>query len=175
MSDTTKAVIEAALRRARELGIKRIVVASCSGRTAEALIGCGLDVVCVTHQVGFYRPGEDEMSQETRGKLAEQGVKLLTTTHLMAGIDRSLRLLFGGVYPSEIVATTLRMLGDGTKVCCEISTMAVDAGLATPGEDLIAIGGTGTGADTACVISPSHSQEFFKTRVREIVTKPFDV
>jgi hypothetical protein len=174
MSDSTTDVLEAALSRAKKLGIKRIVVASCSGRTAQALIGCGLDVVCVTHQIGFHRPGEDEMPQEMREKLKAQGIQLLTGTHLMAGIDRSLRLLFGGVYPSEIVATALRMFGEGIKVCCEISTMAVDAGLAVQGEDIIAIGGTGTGADTACVISPFHSQEFFKTRVREVIKKPFD-
>lgn len=173
-NNKTKTVIESALKKAKGLGIKKIIVASCTGRTAEMLIGSGLEVVCVTHQIGFYKPGEDEMSPGMRKKLEQNGVKILTTTHLMAGVDRSLRLQFGGIYPSEIVATALRMFGDGIKVCIEISTMSVDAGLADPGKDLIAIGGTGQGADTAAVINPSHSQHFFKTKVREIICKPND-
>jgi hypothetical protein len=168
----TDTVIEAALQRARELGINKIVVASCTGATAQKLLGCGLEVVCVTHQIGFEKPGKDEMEPEMRKKLQDRGVKILTTTHLMAGIDRALCLQFGGVYPSEIVATTLRMFGAGIKVCVEISIMATDAGLVEPGKDLIALGGTGWGADTAAVISPSHSQHFFKTRVKEIICKP---
>ncbi len=110
-----------------------------------------------------------------RRRLTQKGIKLLTTTHLMAGIDRSLRNQFGGVYPSEIVATTLRMLGEGVKVCAEISTMAVDAGLVKPENDVIALGGTGKGADTAVVISPAHSQHFFRTRIKEIIIKPSEL
>ncbi|KPJ89491.1 MAG: hypothetical protein AMS17_01780 [Spirochaetes bacterium DG_61] len=168
----TDTVIEGALKKARELGIKKIVVASCTGFTAQKLLDCGLEVVCVTHQIGFHKPGKDEMELEMRKKLQDKGVKILTTTHLMAGIDRALRLQFEGVYPSEIVATTLRMFGEGVKVCVEISIMATDAGLVEPGKDIIALGGTGWGADTAAVINPSHSQHFFKTKVREIICKP---
>jgi hypothetical protein len=168
----TDSVVRLALARAEELGINTIIVASCTGKTAEKLIDCGIDVVCVTHQIGFHKPGKDEMSPEMRRRLGEKGIKLLTTTHLMAGIDRSLRNQFGGVYPSEIVATTLRMFGEGVKVCAEISTMAVDAGLAEPEKDVIALGGTGKGADTAVVIHPAHSQHFFRTRIKEIIIKP---
>lgn len=170
--DETDRVIEMAVARARELDIRKLVVASCSGKTAMKLIGCGLAVVCVTHQVGFHKPGTDEMSAGMRRTLQEKGVKLLTTTHFMAGIDRALRMQFGGIYPSEIVATTLRMFGEGTKVCIEISIMATDAGLAEPGRELVALGGTGKGADTALVIQPAHSQSFFETRIREYICKP---
>lgn len=168
----TEATVRAAVERARELGIKKIVVASCTGRTAAMLLDSGLDIVCVTHQVGFAKPGEDEMPAEMRRKLQDSGVAVLTTTHLMAGLDRALRFQFGGVYPSEIVATTLRMFGQGVKVCAEICGMAADAGLVTPGEDVIAIAGSATGADTAVVISPAHSQHFFQTKIREIICKP---
>ncbi|MCL5069709.1 MAG: hypothetical protein M1308_02255 [Actinobacteria bacterium] len=172
--DITKRTVELALNRARELGIKKIVVASYTGKTAEMLVGCGLEVVCVTHQVGFSIPNEDEMAQEMRAKLSSEGVKVLTGTHLMGGINRALRNQFGGVYPSEIVATALRMFGQGLKVCIEISVMAADAGLAKAGEDLIALGGSDTGADTAAVICPAHSQDFFKTKIREVICKPFN-
>jgi hypothetical protein len=90
----------------------------------------------------------------------------------MAGLDRACRIKFGGVYPAEIVASALRILGQGLKVCVEVSVMALDAGLIPSGVDIISLGGTGEGLDTAAVIRPAHSQNFFDTRVREIICKP---
>ena len=102
----TEKTVEAALQRAQELGIKHIVVASNSGATAALLAGKGPQIVCVTHHVGFSGPGEDELGEEKRHILNEQGVKVLTTTHLLAGVDRALRLKFQGVYPAEIIASS---------------------------------------------------------------------
>lgn len=168
----TKDTVEAALKRATDLGIRYIVVASNSGATAELLSGTGPEVVCVTHHVGFTGPGEDEMEPKMRRKLQEQGVKVLTTTHLLAGVDRALRFKFQGVYPAEIVASSLRLLGQGLKVCVEISIMALDGGLIPYGEEVIVIAGSGRGADTACVIAPAHSSNFFDTRVKEVICMP---
>lgn len=168
----TAATVEAALKRARELGIKYIVVASNSGKTAEHFLNSDLNVVCVTHHVGFARPGESELSPEMKERLLQKGVQVLTTTHLLAGVDRALRTKFGGLYPAEIIAASLRMLGQGVKVCVEIAGMALDAGLIPYGEEIIAVAGTGRGADTACVILPAHSNHFFDTVVKEIVCMP---
>ena len=171
-SKNTEGTVNAALARAGELGIKQIVVASNSGATAELFIGKGPEITCVTHHVGYSGPGEDEMEQQMRKKLQEKSVNLLTTTHLLAGVDRALRFKFQGVFPAEIVASTLRMLGHGLKVCVEVSVMALDAGLIPYGEEIIAVGGTGRGADTACVIVPAHSSQFFDTKVKEIICMP---
>lgn len=171
-SKNTKATAELALKRASELNIKYIVVASHTGYTARYFVDRGIQVVCVTHHIGFKAPGEDEMPAEAREELLEKGVKILTTTHLLAGIDRSLRMKWGGVYPAEIVAQTLRMLGQGVKVCVEVACMALDAGLIPYGEEIIAVGGTSSGADTAIVIVPAHSPQFFDTRLKEILCKP---
>ncbi|MGC7880013.1 pyruvate kinase alpha/beta domain-containing protein, partial [Desulforudis sp. 1190] len=38
----------------------------------------------------------------------------------------------------------------------------------------VAVAGSGTGADTAVVLSPAHSQHFFDTKIREIICKPRD-
>jgi hypothetical protein len=170
--ENTERTVELAVRRARELGLSHLVVASNTGYTANLCVGKGLEVVCVTHHVGFAGPGQDEMSPETRDRLTKQGVKLLTTTHLLAGVDRALRTKFGGIYPAEIVAMALRMLGQGVKVCVEISAMALDAGLIPFGKEVMAVAGTGRGADTAAVILPSHSNTFFDTKVKEIIAKP---
>jgi len=146
-SVNTSATVKAALERAKELSVKQVVVASNSGSTARLLIGQGLEVICVTHHVGFSSPGLDEMEPQVRRDLDKEGVKLLTTTHLLAGVDRALRTKFEGIYPAEIAATTLRMFGQGVKVCVEISVMALDAGLIAYGEEVIAVGGSGRGAD----------------------------
>ncbi|HPU00928.1 MAG TPA: pyruvate kinase alpha/beta domain-containing protein [Bacillota bacterium] len=170
----TEATLEAAVKRARELQISHMVVASNSGATAKKLSEAaqGLSIVCVTHQVGFAGPGVDEMDAEMRALLKERGVKLLTTTHLLGGVDRALRMKFQGVYPSEIVSSTLRLFGQGVKVCVEISVMALDAGLIPYGREIVAIGGSGSGADSACVIVPAHSHKFFDTVVKEIICMP---
>lgn len=170
----TGATIEAALKRAGELNINRIVVASTSGATAAKLSeqGKGLEITCVTHHIGFSGPGEDELSAEMREKLNKAGVRVLTTNHFLAGVDRALRLKFQGAYPSEIVASSLRMFGQGVKVCVEISVMALDAGLIPYGEEIIAIAGSGKGADTSCVIMPAHSNNFFDTVIKELICMP---
>jgi uncharacterized protein len=168
----TEGTVAAALKRAAELGVTHIVVASNSGATAELLSGKVPELVCVTHHVGFTGPGEDEMEAQVRQKLQQQGVKVLTTTHLLAGVDRALRFKFQGVYPAEIVSSSLRLLGQGLKVCVEISVMALDAGLVPHGVEIIAVAGSGRGADTACVISPAHANNFFDTQVKEIICMP---
>lgn len=168
----TDQTIALALQKARELNISHLVVASCSGATAKKLAGQDLQVVCVTHHAGFTDPGEDEMPPAARAELTAAGVRVLTTTHLLAGVDRGVRNKFGGVYPAEIIAQTLRMFGQGLKVCVEVACMALDAGMIPDGREIIAIGGTGTGADTAAVLVPAHANHFFDTKIKEIICKP---
>lgn len=168
----TDKTVEVAVAKAKELGIKHVVVASNSGETAQKLLGQDLNVVCVTHHVGFKEPGQDEMDKSMREQLSQQGVQVLTATHLMAGLDRAVRFKFSGLYPAELIASTLRIFGQGIKVCVEITGMALDAGMIPYGEEIIAIGGTGKGADAAVVITPAHSNAFFDNRIREIICMP---
>jgi hypothetical protein len=65
-------------------------------------------------------------------------------------------------------------MGEGTKVCVEVTLMAADAGLIPVDRDIIAIGGTGRGADTALRICPANSAKFFDLKIREIIAKPRD-
>lgn len=168
----TQAVIDIAVARAKELGIKKIVVASNSGETAEKLLGCGLTVSVITHQAGYKEPGYQELSEEMREKLTKAGMKVHTAAHAFAGVDRAINLKFQGLYPGELMAHTLRILGQGMKVVVEISAMAMDAGHFTVGEDVIAIGGSGSGADTAVVLTPAHSHQIFHTDIKEILCMP---
>ena len=170
--ENTDATVQLALAKASELSIDSIVVASCSGYAASKFIGSPYNLVCVTHHVGFSAPGDDEMDSATRDKLNRSGIKVLTTTHVLAGVDRAVRNKFGGVYPAEIMAQTLRIFGQGIKVCVEIAVMALDAGMIPHGKEIIAVGGSGMGVDAAAVILPAHSHHFFDTKVKEIICKP---
>ncbi|MFP4202700.1 MAG: pyruvate kinase alpha/beta domain-containing protein [Candidatus Acetothermia bacterium] len=172
----TRKTLEVVSETLRTSKIQDVVIASNSGKTVEEFLevldGSSPNTVCVTHHVGFREPGVDEMAEEKREELKSRDVDLLTTTHALAGVARSIKNDYGGLYPAEIMAETLRMFGQGVKVCVEISVMALDAGLVPYGEELIGVGGTGRGADTACKIRPGHSNDVFSTEVREILCRP---
>lgn len=170
----TAETLKRALSRADELGIRHIVVASTTGATALRLAKLlrRHSAVCVTHHAGFARPGQSELPAAVEAALARQGIRVLRTSHLFAGIDRAVRLKFGGLGPAEAIANTYRTLGEGVKVAVEISVMALDAGLVPFGRDIVAIGGTGTGADAAIVVRPAHAKDFFDTKVKEVICKP---
>ncbi len=172
--DNTVPTLEAALRRAKQLKIRHFVVASCTGYTTKKLITMarGLKIVSVTHHAGFAKPGKQEMSARTIRYLQDRAVLVLTTTHFFGGFGRAIRFKFGGLEPEEMAANTLRIFGEGTKVAVEVAVMAQDAGMIPYGWEIIAIGGTGGGADTAIVCVPKHGKDFFSFEVREIICKP---
>jgi hypothetical protein len=170
----TPKTIEHAVQRARELKIKHIVIATCSGRSARILLekAQGFKIVAVSHQAGFYRPGGQEMNPKTRDFLLRRGVTVFTATHFFGGFGRAIRFSFGGLGPEETAANILRIFGEGTKVAVEIAVMALDAGLIPYDREVIALGGTGEGVDTALVCRPRHGKDFFNFEVREVVCKP---
>jgi hypothetical protein len=55
------------------------------------------------------------------------------------------------------------------KVAAEITLMASDGGLLPDGSPIIAVAGSGHGADTAVVLKPTHAQTFFDLRFLEII------
>jgi hypothetical protein len=65
-------------------------------------------------------------------------------------------------------------MGQGTKVCVEITLMATDAGLIPVEKDVVAIAGTGKGADTALRIKPANAARLFDLKIREVIAKPND-
>jgi hypothetical protein len=91
---------------------------------------------------------------------------------VFSGVDRAIQARFDTVYPVGIIAQTLRMFGQGMKVVAEIVAMAADAGAIPADKDVVAISGTGRGADTAVVISPANAHRFFDMVIKEIIVKP---
>jgi hypothetical protein len=104
--------------------------------------------------------------------LQNLGVRVLTCQHAFGGVGRGVRNRLGTYQVDEIMAYTLRTFGQGTKVAIEMALMAADAGLVRTDEDVISIGGTESGADTALVIKPANSSRVFEMKVREIICKP---
>ena len=90
----------------------------------------------------------------------------------LGGISRAVRRKWGTYAIDEFIAQTLRIFGEGMKVCVEIALMAADAGLVNVGEPCLEIAGTGRGADTAVVLTPANVQNFFDLRVHEVLAKP---
>jgi len=182
--DNTDEVLHIARKRAEELGINTILVASTTGYTAVKAMEIleGFRVIIVTHSPGFKGPNTQEFTKENRKIVDNKGGIILTTTHAFGGLSRSMRQ---GDIPEarrtyvvgDMVAMTLRVFGQGMKVVCEIAVMAADSGLVLTDEDVIAVAGTGAGtggrgADTAVVIQPANAQFFFQLAVREILCKP---
>ena len=173
-SENTDEVLRIARQRAEELGIKTILVASTTGNTAvKAMeVFTGMKVIAVSHYTGMKESNTQEFTQENRKMVESKGGIILTTTHALGGVSRAVRNKFNTYVIGEIIAYTLRIFGQGMKVVCEITLMAADSGLARTDEDVIAIAGSGKGADTAVLLTLVNSQDFFDLRVKEILCKP---
>jgi hypothetical protein len=177
--DAVALVIDAVQRRLPLGGIHCVVVATSTGETGvrfhDALAGRDVRLVCVAHHAGFGKNDEVDLVPEHAATLRAAGVPLFVGTHALSGVGRSISAQFGGTTPVELIAHTLRLFGQGMKVCVEIAVMAADAGLIPTDRDIICVGGTGRGADTAVVLRPAHMNRFFDLRIREILCKPSDI
>ena len=83
-----------AVKRAQELGISTIIIASTTGKTAlifaEEMENTGIHLVVVTHLVGFREPGVWEFDKENLSVLKEQGADVIMGTHVLSGLERAL-------------------------------------------------------------------------------------
>lgn len=174
----TDQVLEVVRERLAKGGIKHVIVASGTGATARKAIAglkdSGAQITIVTEQCGASKEGECDMSQDSEKELIGSGARLVRGTHALSGVERAINKKIGGGSRVETVAEALRSLfGQGMKVCVEITMMAADNGAIPVGdEEVIAVAGTSSGADTACVVRPAHASAFFKLEVRELLAMP---
>ncbi|PWR72021.1 pyruvate kinase alpha/beta domain-containing protein [Methanospirillum lacunae] len=178
-SGNTQDALRIATERAKELGIRYLIVPSTSGETAktaaDTLRGTEISLIVVSHVVGFSSPGVWEFDSTIADELREQGVKIITGTHVLSGLERAFSSSpkIGGGSRSEAVAEALRrIIAIGLKVAVECTLIAADQGAIPVNEEVIALGGKASGVDTVCVIKPSHTSRFFDLQVREIVAMP---
>ena len=170
----TEETLSLAKSRAEELRIKNIVVASYTGYTGALAseVFKGYNLVVSAGMMGFREANQHRMVKENRDKIEANGGKVFYHLHAFGGLGRAVKQKFGAIQVDEIIAHTLRLFSQGVKVALEIACMACDAGLIESGEECIAIGGSGGGADTAVVLLPSNTHRFFDTRVLEVICKP---
>jgi len=174
-SANTEKALKLAYEYAEEYKIPKVVIASSKGATAAKALDIFTDLeklVIVTHTYGFVKPGENEFDPELLELLKKKNVAVLTTTHAFAGVDRAIRRKLGTWQIAELVAEVYRTFGQGTKVCAEIVLMAADAGLIPIDQNVLAVGGTGRGADTVWQIKPANSFNFLELRMNKCLCKP---
>lgn len=168
----TGELLEAVRARAAALGVRQVVVASTHGFTARraqaALAGTGIEVIAVTIAASYEKEGWT-MTEAERTRLRRAGVTVLTGTHALSG---ELSNGLGVPGAQDITANVLYRFCQGMKVAVEVALMAADAGLLDMRREIIAVGGTGEGADTAIVVKPAYTRDFRKLEIREIIAKP---
>jgi hypothetical protein len=166
----TEITLHLAVERAKARGVKKIVLASTRGETARLAArlwaDSGVKIVVVPHQYNFMAPGQRfpaELVQELekQGHAVHFGTMLFHTENLY------------GMDTPRIMANLLRTFCQGMKVCIEIILMATDGGHLEVGEEVIAVTGTGRGADTAVVAIASPSTRLSELHITEIICKPF--
>jgi len=169
----TEEVLNLASKRGKELGLNEVVVASTKGDTAYKTLEIfkGFKVVVVTYHCGFKEPFKNVMGEDVRKDLENKGAKVVAATHALSGVERSIAKKHSGLYPALLIADTLRLFGQGTKVAVEISIMAADSGNLS-GNDIVSIGGSGRGADAALILKPANQSDLFDMRIREVICKP---
>ena len=165
----TSEVIQLVRERAQAREINRLVIASTRGSTArdfmEAVTGTDFRLVIVPWQFGF--KGEDQpFPQELVNELKAKNHQVHFGTMLFHTSD------FYGTNAPQALANLLRTFGQGTKVCLEILLMACDGGRIRIGEKVIAVAGTGSGADTAVVATAAPTTRLSSLRIHEIICKP---
>jgi hypothetical protein len=185
-AENTGEVIEAVAERLREGDIKSVVVASSTGGTAVKVaqgINGLAEVICVSDPpwaVGRFSeaPG---ISAENKARLESFGVEIIDYMPYasVAYSWQASENVYGALDLLVLVFDAFRMVGgNGLKVAIEVGLMATNAGKVKAGEDVIAVGGTESGADTAIVLKAAFSSNIFskdpseRPEVREILAMP---
>jgi hypothetical protein len=157
----TDLVVEAVVDRIKEPGIRSVVVASTSGKTAlkfaRALKG----------KAKVYSVSYEAVDAKIRKELEDLGVTVIEDAPCVLSTAET-----------KTVRNAFYTLGQGFKVAIECVLIAVDKGVLEPYKDCIAVAGTGEGADTAIICKATSSRQMFgkdidkRLEVREIIAMP---
>lgn len=174
--DNTERTLQITKDEALKRGIRYVVVASTSGNTglraAQILQNTGIKLVVVAHSTGHRKAGQQLMDMEIKKQIENVGGIVFIGTDALTGFTHAMRER-ERFSEGTLISDTLRMFGQGMKVCVEIVAMASDANL-LPVDDVISVAGTAKGADTSVIIGANSTNQFFSIKVREILAKPRD-
>ena len=161
----TRAALQASRERAAELAPRAIVVTSSTGQTAleaaRVFSGSENRIIAVPFQKHLwddYTALDPRLQADCR-KLA---VEFLPDEPALPLLDSE----------RPDIVNAWRMVSQGFKVALQVASMCVDTGLLEPGDPVIAIGGSGKGADTAVAVQIYGRADVFKSNVIEIIAMP---
>jgi hypothetical protein len=171
----TDEVLKIAKEELEKRNFRDIIVASTRGGTGlkavKMFAGLDVNLVVVAHSVGFREANVNEFPIEVKEEIEKNGGTVLFSTMPFHTINDVIRKKIGSS-ALTLIADALRMMGQGTKVCVEIVSMACDAGKVESGKDVIAVTGTGRGADTVLLIKSANSRRFFDMKIVDVIAKP---
>ena len=185
----TEETLKIALEAAKERKIDTVLISTSTGGTGlkaiEVFKNSKIKLVFVRHQTGYPVKGKQMMPTEVKAKLEKVG-KIVTCTDVLTG---GVEVGVGRQRPEKeqpqeaglpfivppvnvVVANTLRLFSQGTKVCAEIAMMAVDCDAVGIDKPIVCVAGSHAGADTALVITPAASNRIRDLKLHEILVKP---
>ena len=179
----TDLVIEAVSQRLEAGGIKTVIVASTSGETAAKFarsLSGKVELVCVSEAPYRREWGERWpcLKQRFRRELQRLGVAVIDKAPYVFHNSVLETAPWSGAFPERLVRETLYCFGQGMKVAVEVALIGVSCGYVTPYEDVIAVGGSGGGADTAIVLRATYPACLFdkdpgkRLEIKEIIAMP---
>ena len=181
--ENTQLVTEAVSQRLEAGGIEKVIVASTSGETAakfaRSLKGKA-ELVCVSEAPYRQEWGEEWpcLKKEFRQELEGLGVAIIDRAPYVFHNSILEAARWSGGFPERLMKETLYCFGQGMKVAVEVALMAVSCGYITPFEDVIGVGGSGKGADTAIVLRATYPASLFdkdptkRLEIKEIIAMP---
>ena len=150
----TNETLKTARERAQKNGIKRVIVPSKTGSTAlkaqNLFKSTGITLTIVGTDPSLF-------AADALETLKQSGIKVIFYKDIPY------------TYPQDM-KTAYRRMGEGFKVAVELGIIA--AYLDSSPDEVISLGGTKKGVDTALIIKPAKSDVFEQLEVREIVAKP---
>jgi hypothetical protein len=166
----TDDTLRVAEKRALDLGLTNIVLATSRGYTAERAIELYKDSKLKVIVMGTNR---ETISKDLVQNLEIKNIPLRFCNEIEY------------IYPDHM-RNAFRKISEGFKVCMEICMAAVHEGLIPEGKEVVAVAGTsplgfdgGGGADTAVVLIPKSPENFLivpekakRREIKEIICKP---
>ncbi len=182
-SDNTDAVVDAVVERLQVGDIKTLLVASTSGATALRFakrLNGKVHIVCVSESPGRREWGSKWpcLKPSIKKELEKLGVSIMEMVPYVFHNSIMENSRWGGFYPERIVKETLYCFGQGMKVAVELALSAVACGYVEPFTDVLSVGGTSSGSDTAIVLRATYPACIFdkdpakRLEIREVIALP---
>ena len=180
----TGLVVEAVVRRLEAGGVTKVIVATTSGETgvkfAHSLRGKA-ELVCVSEAPYRHEAWGEKwpcLQEGYKQELEQLGALIVDQAPYVFHSSILEKSMWGSLSPEQLVKETLYSFGQGLKVAVEVALIAVSCGYVPPHEDVIGVGGSGKGADTAIVLRATYPATMFtkepnkRLEIKEILAMP---